>query len=130
MQQAVHQVVADEGTGGVGYAGGDAGGPDVFYHGFDGERGKVGRGPVRTNGLVDRLVAFIVLDSGVINVDGDPFRGQVVLAAGLADAEDRVGLFPFDGGVDNVDGFAEYGRDFQLDDFDITDPAGKELDGF
>lgn len=74
MQQAVHQVVADEGTGGVGYAGGDA--------------------------------------------------------AGLADAEDRVGLFPFDGGVDNVDGFAEYGRDFQLDDFDITDPAGKELDGF
>ena len=66
IENTVHQVVAYKGSGSVGNAGRKSGIPDILYHSFNRKSRKISRGTVFKDGHVNRLVAFVVFDAGII----------------------------------------------------------------
>ncbi len=119
VEYAVHQVIADKSTSGIGYAGRDAGGADILHHGLDRKGRKVGRCAVRTDYLINGLIAFVIRDSGVVNIDGNPLWSQIILTAGLTDTKNSIRLFFGDRGIDRINGFAEYRGHCESDNLDI-----------
>ena len=130
MQDPVHQMVADIGSGGVGNARRDARSLNGFDHGLDWEGCKIRGSPIGGNRLIDGLVALVVRDPGVIDVDGDALRRQMEAAACLADAEHRVRLFPVNGGADGFNGLAENHRHRALYDLCPGNFIRNQGDGF
>ena len=53
------------------------------------------RGPALHHRLVDRLLAVIVADACVLDVDADALQAKLAAAAGQADAQHNVGLGPW-----------------------------------
>ena len=123
-------MIADEGSGCVGDAGGKACLTDVLHHSFDRKIGKIGRSTVLIDRQIDRLVAFVVFDTGIVEIDGYAFRGDVVASAGLADAEHCVWFLFCNGSSYGSDGFAEDGRNLKLYHLYVSDFFRDQLYGF
>ena len=130
VEDAVHHVVADISSGGVGKHRRITGLLDGLYHGFHRKIREISRISIGKNRLVDGLVPFVVWDSGIGDVDGNTFRGHAEPAACLADTDDDVGLFGYHFFMDLFNGFADDSRDLHLDDLSACDLIGQELYGF
>ena len=83
------------------------------------------------------MVAFVIRYPGVVNIDGNPLRSQIILAAGLTDTKNSIRLFFVDRGIDHINGFAEYRGHRESDNFDIIKLFRKQfhclqgrIDGF
>lgn len=74
MEHPVHQMVADKGAGGIGNTAGKPKLADCIHHRLDRERREVGRRPIVGDASVDGLVAFVVGDPCIIDVDRHPFN--------------------------------------------------------
>ena len=121
VQHTVHQVIAHEGSGGIGHAGRKSRLPDFGHHGLDGQGGEIGGGAVFKDGHIDGLVALVIGNAGIVHIDGHPLGGQIIAAAGLADAQHRIRLLPLDGRRHGFDGLAKHGGHLQLDDLHTRD---------
>lgn len=92
VQDGIKQVVAHKGAGGVAHLRGQTRLLDGADHFFDGQGGETGRRSRFFNGLVLRLMAFVVPDVGVCKVDGHPFHRQALPAPCLAQHQHGVRL--------------------------------------
>ena len=127
VQQGVQHVVTYEGACGVGYGGGDAVCLDGIGHGHDRDGGEIPGGPVGEDKGPTGLIAFIVRNSGIPDVDGDTLGSHGGPAAGLPDAKNHIRL-KFPGGFQNRSrGFAENSGDQKLVQRVFSDGIGKPL---
>ena len=90
IQQPVHQLVADKGPGGVGEGGGQARCPDGLHHGLYRQRGKTGGLSARDYGLVTGLIALVIGDGRVRDVDGHALRRDLAPPRRLPHADHSV----------------------------------------
>ena len=90
VKQGIEDIVADEGTGGVGHGAGDVGIPDGLGHVHDRNGGKVGGGAVFGYEFTPRLIACVIGNAGIPDVYGDALRGHGITASGLTHAENHV----------------------------------------
>ena len=128
VQQAVQGIVADEGTGGIGYHAGQTGCLDGFGHGHDGNVGKVSGRTIVCAEFTPGHIALVVGDLRIPDVDTDPLRGDCGTAAGLADAKDHIGTNAFRCCEDGFRPFAEDGGNLQLMDFKNGDGGRQQPD--
>ena len=130
MQHPVHQVVADIRPGGVGKACRDARSLNCLDHGLDWKGCKIRGCPFGGNGPIHRLVAVVIRDPGVIDIDGDALRGQAEASARLADAEHRIRVFPVNGGTHGFNRLAEDHRHRTLYNLCVGNSVPHQGDGF
>ncbi len=116
IEDPVHHMVADIGSGGVGQTGRISGVLDGLDHGLHGKIAEVRGIPIRKYRLVNGLVSFVIGDPGIGDVDGYPLRRYAEPAACLADAYDHIRLELLHLFMDPFDGSADYGRDLHGDD--------------
>lgn len=84
----------------------------VLYDAFDRESRPISGRAVLCNVFIYRHHAFIIGDSGVIDINRYPFGCDMRPPAGLSRTNDNVGLMFLDRFLQNVSRFAENGRDF------------------
>lgn len=130
MQNAVHQMVADKGTGGIGNGSRQTGLPDFGSHSLDRQIGKICGGTVPANGSVNGLIAFIIRNPGIIQVNGYPLRSQIMPSAGLTDAQNHIRLLRFHFFRHHIHRLPEHRGDHQFDNLHITDPICHQPDSF
>ena len=121
VQQAVEQVVADVGASRVGDTGRDALRLDVRDHFLDRQRCPVGDRAASDDGFINRLVAFVVGDTEVVDIDADAFHRDVRAAARLTDGNDGIGLHFFNRRLHGFQRLKTHHRDFPRDDFVAVD---------
>ena len=92
MEQGIEGVIADKGTGGVGDSAGETGVTDGLRHGGYRNRSKIGGGAFGDYKFAHRLVACIVLNPGIPDIDGDPLWRDSCTAGGDAHAQDHMGI--------------------------------------
>ena len=94
VQQTVQQIIAYKSTGTVGHGSRDPGG--LYGSGHCGYRNRreVGGWAMGIYKFTPGLIAVIVGDPGIPDVDCDPLRRDGAAAAGLTDAKDGVRLYP------------------------------------
>ena len=121
VQEGVEDVVTHKRTGGIGNGGGNVGISDGFGHFCHRNGCEIGGRSVGNYEFSPWLVACIVRDSGVTDVHSDSLWGHSAASAGLADAQNQIGL-DFVGFLKNVfSGFAEYRRNAHFMDGIIAD---------
>ena len=76
------------------------------------------------------LVALVVGDAAVRDVDADPLHGDLAAPAGLADGDDNIRLNRRDLLPDHRDGFPADSGHFQFDDIRAGNGVRQPLDGF
>jgi hypothetical protein len=109
-----------------------AGTPAPFIgrdHRLDRQRAEVGRRAVLPDRLVDRLVALVVGDAPVVDVDRDPLRADREPSARLPDADDGIGIVHQHGVAHDIADPVEHDRDLHLDDLAVADRVGQSADG-
>src|SRR5918993_2981149 len=129
VQHLVHDVIADVSAGGIREHRWHSRSLHRGDHRLDRQRAEVGRWAVLTDGLVDRLVAVVVGDAAVVDVDGDSLGADREPPARLPDAHDRVGVVLHHGGAHNVANPVEDDRDLHLDDLALADSVRQSADG-
>ena len=92
MQQRVQEVVAHICTGGIGNYRRQTGALYPFCDCFDRQRRKVRGWAIWCDRFIDRLIACVVRDTGVHQVDCHALRRDSRASPGLSHAENRVGL--------------------------------------
>ena len=113
IQQSIHQVVAHIGSCSVGHLSGNAFLSDGLHHGLDGQGGKIGVFPLGEYRLIHRLIALVIGDAGVPQIDGHPFGADGLPPSRLADAHHHIGPFLLHGLAHPFNGLAEHtGDDF------------------
>ena len=105
-----HHVVAHERAGGVGEGCRDPRGGDRRGHRLHGKSGEVRGGGARDDRVVEGLIADVVGDPRVREVDGDPLRGEGRPSAREADGNDDIGGVRVDQRADAVGGRGELHR--------------------
>ena len=130
VQEGVEGVITDESAGGVGDLARETCVSDGLSHVGHGDGGEIGRGAVGGDGDLGGLVALVIGDPGVPEIDGNPFWGDGGTSAGLTDAEDHIGV-DFLGDFQHGLGCeAEDGGNFQLMYMEVADGVRQELYGF
>ena len=114
VKQSIEDIVADEGTGGVGHGARDVGIPDGPGHVHDGDGGKIGGGAICGYEFAAWLIACVIGNAGIPDVYGDALGSHRVPSARKSDTEDQVrlklpGLFQYRGGS-----FSKAGGDLEF----------------
>lgn len=108
MQQTIHYVIADEGARGLRHRGRDPLLAQRADDRFDRQRTEAGRRAISDDRLIDRLLAFIVGDPRIIDIDRYTFDGNIDTAAGLSDGNRQPRLIGFQRLLQHRQRFAEY----------------------
>ncbi len=108
MQQTIHHVIADEGARGLRRRGRDPCWRSALTIALIGSVLKQAAGPLATIGSSIRLLAFIVGDPRIIDIDRYTFDGDIDTAAGLSDGNRQPRLIGFQRRLQHRQRFAEY----------------------
>ena len=100
MEQGIEGIVADEGTGAIGNGAGKTCIVNSLCHGSYGDSGKIGSGAVGCDKLSQGLIACVVGDPGIPDIDSNALRCNRCTACSNANAQDYMGL-KFCGGGQN-----------------------------
>ena len=90
--QPVKEVIAHERSRAVRDVGRNLDLPHRPNHAPDGQGGPVGRGPPLDHGLVHGLVAVVVRDAVIVNIDSHPLDSDLVAPARLAESDNHSGV--------------------------------------
>ena len=130
IKHAIHEVIADEGSGGIGNGCGKILGLDAFDHGFDRQGGEIGVSAIGKDRLVDRLLSFVVRNTGIIKIDRHTFRSQLKATTGLAHAEHGIRFMLSHGFLHRFNRLMENGRHFKLNQLSRKVFRFNKFDGF
>ena len=130
ISDAIQHMVADEGSSGIGYRCRNSCIIDVLDHCFDRQSGEVSSRAVCVYRLIDRLIAFIIRNAAVVDVDADALYGDIRTSAGLADGDDHIRIAFSDLGINSIEGLVDDSRNLKLDNFRSGNRIRKQLDGF
>ena len=103
VQQSIERIVTHKSAGAIGNGGGELQSADVFCHFFYWDSRKIGGWAVGVNKFTMGLVACIIGDAGVSDIDGNALRCDGGSAAGLTDAQNQIRL-DFCGHIQNFFG--------------------------
>lgn len=92
VQQAVHDVVADEGAGGLRHRGRDPAIAQRADDRFDRQGAEPRRWPAVDDRRVDGLLAFVIGDTRIIDVDRHTFDADIDPTAGLPHRDNQLRL--------------------------------------
>src|SRR5262245_9796871 len=128
VHQGVENVVADEGAGGVGHRGGQSLLAQRGHAGLDRQGGEIGRGAIFHHGPVDRLLAVIVPDARILQVDRHAFEAELAAAARLSHAQHDFGLHRVDRRTQHLGRMLVGRRQLGGVDFEVADPFPQPAD--
>ena len=95
VKQSIHHIVAHECPCRIGHRCGDTGLADPLSHFFHRNCGKIGRRSLRVYHFSPGLLAGVIGDPGIPDVDGDPLRCHRLPATGLAHTQYHIRLHLF-----------------------------------
>ena len=130
VQQAIQRIVAHKCAGAIGNDCVNACVADGVCHDFGIQCCEVGGRTVVDDALAAGLIAGVVRDFCVANIDGNPFGCDGGAPSGLTDTQDCVGIEFLCRGKDGLCRFFKNGGDFKLAQKDIADSIGELSDGF
>lgn len=128
VEDTVHNVVADICPCRVGENGRISGVFDGLYHCLYGKIAEICRVSVLEDGDVDWLVALIVRNPCIGDIDCHALRCDGEPSSGLADAEHDIRLLGTYAVVDFLNGFVDDGGNLQFYDLGPGDLIRKQLD--